>query len=79
MGDRRVLENAVTEIEDVRPPGEGVKDALHRVCQAPRRRQAAPAGRDCPGPASPAGSSLAAQTGSTVSSRPIASTPVSRA
>ena len=58
MRDRRVLQDAVPEIEDVRAPGERVKDALDRDSQAPRRRRSARAGRDCPAPAGRRGSSL---------------------
>src|SRR3954449_1428479 len=38
MGDRRVLLDAVPEIEDVRATGEGVKDALHRNLELPASR-----------------------------------------
>ena len=41
MCDGRILENAVTEIEDVRPSGECVKDATDRHIQtrAPRQKR----------------------------------------
>ena len=71
MGDRRFLQDAVPEIEDVRTPGEGVKDSLHRAIAVPRRRRAAPAGSRLPWTGRSSGSSFAAQTGSTVSSRPM--------
>ena len=79
MGDRRVRQDAVAQVEDVRPAGEGVKDALDGAFQgvaAGNQRQRIEIALDgrCFGRLA-----VAAHKGSTVSSRPTASTPVSLA
>ncbi len=75
MRDRRVGQDAVAEIEDMRPVGEGGKDPVDRGIERRRRRRSARADRDCPGPAGPSAGRRAPRPDRPFRRRPIASTP----
>ena len=74
MGNRSLRQDAVPEIEDERPLGEGLEHRIDSRDRAPRRRKPAPTGRGCPGPACATGFGCARRARSTVQSSPIAST-----
>ena len=75
MGDRRLRQNAVAEIEDMGAAGETVEHPRDRLRRARARRRRAPAGRDCLAARCRPGSIAAAALGSAAVSSPIAASP----
>ena len=75
MGDRRLRQNAVAEIEDMGAAGEALQHARRSPSSSARPPAISASGSRLPCSAKRAGSAAAAARGSTAVSRPIAASP----